>query len=92
MSTASNRVRLGAYRLLVQLLYGQFRYIEVLPRGVLRVTSIYKVARSLGTESNHVRAWLVHLENLGYLESLSWAPNRQAAQFRLRPPSNASTT
>lgn len=88
MLLTSKRELLGSHRLLVHLLYAQASTMDVMPRGIIRLHSLRRTGRILGTDSRRVRTWLNYLEGLGYLESLTFSENKRMAQFRIRAPSN----
>lgn len=86
-----SRAKLGAYRLLGQLLYGEYSHMQVQAYGLVQLSSLRRTARLLGTETKQVRIWLNHLEDLGYLQSITYSTNPDrslAATFRIRAPSN----
>lgn len=78
----------GAYKLLIHLLYGQYKFMAVMPRGIVELQSIRKLARLLGTQSYTVNRWLSYLEDNGYIESLQYSPNKRSAKFKIRETSN----
>lgn len=80
----------GAYKLLVHLLYGQYQFMTVMPRGIIELQSIRKLARLLGTQSVKINKWLEFLEDHGYIESLQYSPNKRTAKFKIRATSNVS--
>jgi hypothetical protein len=60
--------------------------------GLVRLGSVRKLARLLGTESKRINAWLSYLENLSFISSLSYSSNRRSVQFRVRIPTNVLYT
>lgn len=78
----------GAFKLLVHVLYGQYPYMERMPRGFIRLSSVRKLARRLGTQSTSINKWISWLENSGYIESVSYSEDRRALHFRVRYPTS----
>jgi hypothetical protein len=79
----------GSYRLLTTLLYANLACIEVDPQwGVVRVRSIRKLARLLGTEARRIRGFLGYLEASGYVSNLNYSTNGRGVQMRIRKPRN----
>lgn len=76
----------AAFRLLVYLLYGQYPYMYREARGVVKLSSLRKLARLLGTETKYIRRHLSWLEDRGYIESVAYSENRRQVQFRIRQP------
>lgn len=74
----------GAYKLLVHIIYGQYQHMEKLPRGIVELRSVRKLARILGTQSATVNKWLEWLESSGYIESLQYGPYKRTVKFKIR--------
>lgn len=81
----------GAFKLLTYVLYGQYSYMTRLPRGIIRLHSIRKIARLLGTQSFLINRHIIWLESQGYLESVSYSTNKRQVQFRVRKPTYVET-
>lgn len=78
----------GAHKLLTMLLYGNYPHMHFHPNGVIKLESIAKLARRLGTKSPKVRMWLEYLETSGYLELLTISEDRRQAALLIRRPPN----
>lgn len=88
-SLSSQQIRpLSAYKLLTLCLYGRNSFLELEGKGIVQIRSIRDCSRFLGTDTWRVRRWLVYLEELGYIDSLTVSPNKRTARFQLRKPPN----
>jgi hypothetical protein len=76
----------GAYKLLCLLLYSTHPSLEYMPRRVVRITSLAKLGRYMGTETRNIRKWISYLGNMGYLEHVLYAPNMRSCRLQVRPP------
>lgn len=65
------RAPLWPYRVLVSLLYQRFDWITRTPGGGLSVPT-GRFAATLGLRTPRLRAYLVRLQDLGYITSLAW--------------------
>lgn len=102
---SSPRRPTAAYKLLTTLLYYEIAaapqegyrapLIDLVTREgsrpTLRVRSVRRLARLLGTQSDRLRVWLLWLEAQGYLTHLAWSEDRRTVELRIRMPRNIDT-
>ena len=78
----------GAHKLLTILMYARYPYMWTEETGMIKISSIKKLSRVLGTESAKVRKWLEYLENSSYLDFLIISEDRRQAALKIRRPPN----